>query len=784
MVNPSDFKLGSKKNSYFKAEDILKDRSYVLPEEDKKALTGADIIYRALCAMLYNYAPLSGHPGGSISSGRIAASLAYKVMDYDFKDPDLQEADILSYAAGHKALGLYAMSALRNEIAKVFRPALLAPETRQLRLEDLLGFRKSPAAGTKLVKQFSSKALDGHPVPLVPFVRLSTGASGIGLGSSIGLGLAAACSYKENTPKVNIIEGEGGLTAGRSAEALAIAAAAGLDNVILHLDWNQASIDSDKVTADKESRGDYTAWTPAELCYINGFNVIEVADGFDFEQVYAAQKFAYDLNNGCPTAIIYRTVKGWHYGIEGKASHGSGHKFASEGFYKAMEEFENAFGVKIPRFEGEQTPDNIERSFWDCLLCVRRAVAEHKEVFEPLAEMLVSARGRLSALKREISAPEVQKVYTSFTPEKTPEGFSFPAGEAHALRTVMGSALAYISQETGGSILVSTADLSGSTGAGAVAKPFAKGFYNKYSNPESKYIASGGICEDGMSSVMSGVSAYGTHIGLAASYAAFTSAMMHTQARLHAIGQQCWKEATGKPERTFIIFTGHAGMQTGEDGPTHADPQALQLIMEDFPKGAAITLTPLDGNDVWPVLSAALVKRPAVLYPVVSRPNVKVIDRAALGADAPEAAAKGVYRLCKSSKENPDGVIVVQGPGAGEVFCAEVLPELKKRGVEINAYYVTSRELFTALPEEEREALFPYADMQKAIALTDFTLPTMYCWLKSKMGAEYSIYPFMQGKYMSSGKAKDVYKEAHMDAKGQLEKIEAYLETIKAGKWQ
>lgn len=206
--------------------------------------------------------------------------------------------------------------------------------------------------------------------------------------------------------------------------------------------------------------------------------------------------------------------------------------------------------------------------------------------------------------------------------------------------------------------------------------------------------------------------------------------------------------------------------------------------MEDFPKGAAITLTPLDGNDVWPVLSAALLKRPAVLYPVVSRPNVKIIDRAALGADGPEAAAKGVYRLCKSSKETPDGVIVVQGPGAGEVFCAEVLPELKKRGLEINAYYVTSRELFMTLPEEEREALFPYKDMQKAIALTDFTLPTMYCWLKSKMGAEYSIYPFMQGKYMSSGKAKDVYKEAHMDAKGQLEKIEAYLETIKAGKWQ
>lgn len=89
-----------------------------------------------------------------------------------------------------------------------------------------------------------------------------------------------------------------------------------------------------------------------------------------------------------------------------------------------------------------------------------------------------------------------------------------------------------------------------------------------------------------------------------------------------------------------------------------------------------------------------------------------------------------------------------------------------------------------ALDEREREGIFPYKDMRKAIAVTDFTLPTMYCWLKSKDGARFSLYPFMQGKYMTSGKAEDVYKEAHLDAKGQLEKIEAYIEALKAGKWE
>ena len=783
MVNSSDFKLTGKKNVYYKVGDILKDKTYLLDEKTKSALTSADIVYRTLCAILYNYAPLSGHPGGSISSGRIVASLVYKIMSYDFSLPDLQDADILSYGAGHKALGLYAMSALRNEIAKNFAPDLLAKENRQLRLEDLLGFRKSPFAGTKLMKEFNSKALDGHPVPVTPFVKLSTGASGIGVGSSIGLGLAAACSYKENTPFVNIIEGEGGLTAGRCGESMSIASAAGLDNVILHLDWNQASIDSDKVTADANGRGDYTAWTPMELCYINGFNVIEVENGFDFEQVYAAQKFAYEFKNGCPTAIVYKTVKGWHYGLEGKASHGSGHKFASEAFYKALEEFEHNFGIEFPRFEGEQNPDNVEKSFWDCLLCIRKVINGNKEVFSHLATLLKERQIALKSLNRQINAPDTQAVYTKFKPQEVPPEFKFPVGQNPALRSVMGSAFGYLSQKTGGSILVSTADLSGSTGAGAAAKPFAKGFYNKQTNPDSKYIASGGICEDGLSSVMSGVSAYGTHIGLAASYAAFTSAMMHTQARLHAIGQQCLKEATGQDARTFIIFTGHAGLQTGEDGPTHADPQSLQLIMEDFPKGSAITLTPLDGNDVWPLLTASFAKRPAVLYPVVSRPNIKIIDRQALGADSSLSAVKGVYKLSKANKANPDGVIIIQGSGVGEIFCNEVLPKLKEKGLELNVYYVASRELFTMLPLSEQEELLPFKDRQKAIAITDFTLPTMYCWLNSVMGAQYSLYPFMQDKYLTSGKAKDVFKEAHLDGTSQIEKIEEYIKALQDGKW-
>jgi hypothetical protein len=33
-----------------------------------------DLAYRSMCALLFNYVPMSGHPGGSISSGRFVAA--------------------------------------------------------------------------------------------------------------------------------------------------------------------------------------------------------------------------------------------------------------------------------------------------------------------------------------------------------------------------------------------------------------------------------------------------------------------------------------------------------------------------------------------------------------------------------------------------------------------------------------------------------------------------------------------------------------------------------------
>ena len=173
------------------------------------------------------------------------------------------------------------------------------------------------------------------------------------------------------------------------------------------------------------------------------------------------------------------------------------------------------------------------------------------------------------------------------------------------MREILASALNHVNRLTGGAIMASAADLYSSTSVALIGKGFGEGFYNSVSNPKSRVFAAGGICEDAMGAIMSGLSGFGSHIGVTCSYAAFLAPLEHIPARLHAISQQMRRALDGKPFDPFIMINAHAGINTGEDGPTHADPQALQLLEGNFPKGSMITLTPWEPGEIWPLATLA-----------------------------------------------------------------------------------------------------------------------------------------------------------------------------------
>jgi transketolase len=338
--------------------------------------------------------------------------------------------------------------------------------------------------------------------------------------------------------------------------------------------------------------------------------------------------------------------------------------------------------------------------------------------------------------------------------------------------------LDHLNRASGGALLVAAADLLGSTSVADGTRGFAPGFYNAKGNAGSRTLAVGGICEDAIAGVLSGVSTYGHHLGVGSSYAAFIAPLGHVAARLHAIGAQARAAVSGDAYPPMLLVCAHAGLKTGEDGPTHADPQPLQVLQENFPAGTMVTLTPWEPAEVWPLLAAALARHPAVIAPFVTRPAETVPDRAALGLAPAEQAANGVY-LLRAAEGEGDGTVVLQESGVAYAFVEQALPLLTEAGIDVNVYYVASAELFDALPAEERERIFPAARAQEAMGITGFTLATMYRWVCSALGRAHTLHPYQHGRYPGSGPGEAVIAEAGLDGESQYHAICAYVEALR-----
>ncbi len=749
-----------------------------LPDLDNDSLEFLDLCYRTLCAIMFNHAS-SGHPGGSISSGRIVESLIYNRMKYDISNPMDRSADIMSYSAGHKTLGLYAMWACRNEVVRQTHQDLLPQVSQQLRLEDLLGFRKNPITSTPLFMQFNAKPLDGHPTPQTPFVWLSTGVSGVGVAASTGLALTLKDMYGEDAPKVHILEGEGGMTPGRVAESLAAAATSGLDNIIFHLDWNQASIDSELVTREGNKSGDYVQWDPCDLLLVQGFNVIYVPDGFDFAQIREAQERALAMNNGRPTGIVYRTVKGWKYGMEGAQSHGAGHKFYSEEYLQALQPFEQAFDLQFPRFEGEKTPERIEQAYYDSLMVIRKAFESRPDLTQHLGDWIAASKQGHQDSPRSLrsNAPDLARLYqdNAISPMERPESCTYDIGSSQTLRGCLANSLNHVNRLTNGAVLSAAADLYGSTNIASITDGFGKGFWHPTKNPESRLFSAGGIAEDAMGGMCSGISTMGYQIGVGSSYGAFIAPLNTICAKTHGIGQQSLRHRVpGEPNKTFVIVCGHAGVKTGEDGPTHAEPQALQVLQENFPGDVMISLTPWDPNELWPLTAESLIQRPAVMSAYVTRPSEVILDRQALGLAPAEHSIKGVYKLL-ASNGTPDATIIYQGSEVAYAFVTGVLPRLKEKGINLDVYYISSVELFDRLDKQERNEIYPFSAASSAMMVTGFTAATTYRWTMSERGREFTLYPWKKGEFLGSGPGDVCLEQAGMHAEAQWDVIQRFI---------
>ncbi|WP_313153091.1 transketolase, partial [Lacrimispora sp.] len=142
--------------------------------------------------------------------------------------------------------------------------------------------------------------LQGHPdAKKVPGIDASTGSLGQGISIAVGMALGAKAQNKDT--KVYTMLGDGELQEGQVWEACMAAANYHLDNLTIIIDNNGLQIDGSNEQV--MSLGDLSSKFKAF-----GFNVLELPDGNNLEEVLAA--YSISTMEGKPKCILAHTVKG------------------------------------------------------------------------------------------------------------------------------------------------------------------------------------------------------------------------------------------------------------------------------------------------------------------------------------------------------------------------------------------------------------------------------------------------------------------------------------------
>ena len=215
-----------------------------------------------------------GHVGGSMSVVEALAVLYGDVMKVDPKNPHWADRDWCVMSKGHAGPAMYATLGLKGFYPVEQAYTLNQPHTNF----------PSHTDRTK-----------------TPGIDLTTGSLGQGMSTATGAALANKVDGRDN--HVFVFVGDGECDEGQVWEAAQFAAHYKLDHLICFVDSNKRQLDGkvdDIMSHGKGIGAKFDAF---------GWNVIDVADGNDVEQIYDAVQAAYAIT-GKPTCIVLNTVKG------------------------------------------------------------------------------------------------------------------------------------------------------------------------------------------------------------------------------------------------------------------------------------------------------------------------------------------------------------------------------------------------------------------------------------------------------------------------------------------
>ena len=216
-----------------------------------------------------------GHIGGCLSVVEVLAVLYFQEMNIDPANPKMPGRDRLVCSKGHAGPAVYAALANRGYFPK----------------SELLTLNQG---GTHLPSHCDMNLTTG--------IDMTTGS--LGQGFSCAVGVALGSKLEQDGATIYTIIGDGESQEGQIWEAAMFAAAKKLDNLIAFTDYNKLQIDDCVAKVNDVAPLD-------EKWAAFGWNVIEVEDGNDVDQVSEAVKHAkLGLGSGKPTMVILNTKKG------------------------------------------------------------------------------------------------------------------------------------------------------------------------------------------------------------------------------------------------------------------------------------------------------------------------------------------------------------------------------------------------------------------------------------------------------------------------------------------
>ncbi len=815
--------------------------SVALPDYDRSRFDDVAFMVAMTNVLICNYAQ-TGHFGGPMSytPANVALHLGgaeLGALRYDIREPKHPYSDKFMLAGGHCIPTCYALwmilyEAMMREFEATGDERLKFDPRIGILSIDALGFRRSPGACASMLKEHGLadhplfaqakirgiRYLQGHAETTDVTNDVNGGPSGIGFATAAGKALFwDALGADLDEPKIWVLEGEFAMTEGHAQELKTIAMAQQTGKRLrLFLSFNNAGIDDSLiggVIKDRYAAYDlFTQWTSY------GWNVLETADGCDFDHIFAAFKAMEDwpATDRRPMALVARTIKGWWPATDdgtirgtgvpriiGYPSHPHSFKMNSEYIRALATSYEQHFGVRFQGINDGPTKSEPERLIqlktnidmalsvmdkreglreWICrrLLEIASTLNRNLRVGIPVdRDPFFDDRLRPENLPVEPFDATVTNPRSGELVRKTIRLFEKP-GKKLGTRRALSEIGKWVNYVTGNRMYTVAADLSHSINLEDIN---FLGHYDPAENPAGTRLKAG-IQEAGNASTIIGIVGqtvskdsriHAGMWGMSGTYGAFTP-LMYLPARIFSQQNQDSPFRLG----ALTIVAGHSGPETAADARSHFGIYAPQ-VWTLFPRGQVINLYFWDYNDVAPGYFAAVQahnrnKNAGILVIHVARPDFIVADRSSWADPDLRAAAKGCYLIRDWDPASPaKGTVLVQGSSSTNNVVS-ILPRLKESGLNVRVVAVISEELFNLQPAEYRRRVLPEAQRYDCMFITTMTKRVMPLTNLGPLTEEYSLSADFDDRWRTGGTEEDVIREARLDPLSVFDGIKRFVD--------